>query len=91
MSPTGNRARLPLAALLLAARLASDPMSSPLAATYTWDLGDGTRASGPVVRHRYDRPGLYTVTMTATNGVSVGVTARHLLTVGAFYEPVHSH
>lgn len=33
--------------------------------TYTWDLGDGTTASGPVVRHAYSSPGTYTVALTA--------------------------
>lgn len=35
--------------------------------TFAWDLGDGTRATGAVVGHRYTQPGVYTVTMTATN------------------------
>lgn len=36
--------------------------------TFTWDFGDNTRAEGgPVVTHRYDRFGTYTVTLTTTD------------------------
>jgi PKD repeat protein len=38
--------------------------------SYTWNLGDGTRASGAVVSHHYRQPGTYTVVLTATNCVS---------------------
>ena len=36
------------------------------AALYTWDLGDGTTASGPLVMHVYPA-GRYTASVTATN------------------------
>lgn len=35
--------------------------------TYTWDLGDGTRAVGALVTHRYAAAGSYTAIVTATN------------------------
>ena len=31
---------------------------------WVWDLGDGRRATGPVVEHVYDAPGLYPVRLT---------------------------
>ena len=36
------------------------------AATYHWDLGDGSVADGPVVQHQYG-PGRFTATVTATD------------------------
>jgi PKD repeat protein len=35
--------------------------------TYTWDFGDGSRGSGLVATHQYEREGTYTVTFTAAN------------------------
>jgi PKD repeat protein len=35
--------------------------------TYTWDLGDGTLAGGPVVTHTYPAAGMYTCLVTASN------------------------
>jgi len=41
----------------------------------TWAFGDGTEASGAVVRHRYGAPGVYTVTARAqdSTGLSCGI------------------
>jgi PKD repeat protein len=36
-------------------------------ATYSWDLGDGTTATGAVVKHAYDKAGTYKVTLTVTD------------------------
>jgi len=36
------------------------------AAKADWDLGDGEKASGRQIRHTFVRPGIYTVTLTAT-------------------------
>ncbi len=72
------------------AQLETHAVSPTLPVTYTWDLGDGTTASGPVVHHQYGQPGRYTVTVTATNCMNVVVTARHLLTVITPCEPVHN-
>jgi PKD repeat protein len=42
--------------------------------TYQWNFGDGTaNAAGGQTSHRYDAVGIYAVTVTATNGVSVVV------------------
>jgi N-acetylmuramoyl-L-alanine amidase len=47
------------------------------AASYSWDLGDGTSAIGPVVQHTY-RPGAFVarVTATGTTGESAQATVR---------------
>jgi PKD repeat protein len=39
--------------------------SSCDADTWTWDFGDGSSGSGPVVQHAYASPGTYTVQRTA--------------------------
>jgi hypothetical protein len=37
--------------------------------TYAWDFGDGTTGSGASAAHVYAAPGIYTVTVTADDGV----------------------
>ena len=49
---------------------------------WTWDMGDGTALQGVSARHAYDAPGVYTVTLTATDSSGVSnATARDSLTV----------
>ena len=36
--------------------------------SYSWDFGDGVRGSGPEGAHVYERPGSYTVVLTAEHG-----------------------
>jgi PKD repeat protein len=50
------------------------------AATYHWDLGDGTTADGPVVQHTYTA-GRFTARVTATN--TLGETSQATATVTA--------
>jgi uncharacterized repeat protein (TIGR01451 family) len=38
--------------------------------TYAWDFGDGQSGMGGIVSHSYSAPGVYTVTLTASNSVS---------------------
>jgi hypothetical protein len=54
-----------------------------VADTYTWDFGDGTTGSGPIVNHRYVKPGTYTVTLRACdcNGAGFDGVARHTVTI----------
>ncbi|MEK0086023.1 PKD domain-containing protein [Benzoatithermus flavus] len=40
-------------------------------ADWSWDLGDGTTGSGPVVSHRYDRPGAYPVMLTVQDAAGL--------------------
>ncbi len=53
----------------------SSTSSSPIA-SFMWNFGDGTTASGVVVKHAFQNTGNYTVTLTTTdaNGLSASVT-----------------
>ena len=37
--------------------------------SYAWDFGDGNSDEGPLLAHSYDAPGVYTVTLTASNSL----------------------
>ncbi|MFO7539789.1 MAG: PKD domain-containing protein [Chloroflexota bacterium] len=45
-------------------------VSSGAVLTYVWDFGDGQAGTGEIISHTYSAPGVYTVTLTASNGVS---------------------
>lgn len=69
--------------------------SAPLAVSFTdtstgapnawsWDFGDGTGSSARNPTHTYDQPGLYTVTLDASNGNGLdSITRLDYVTVGA--------
>jgi PKD repeat protein len=57
-----------------AAPLQTTLTASGAAATYHWDLGDGTSAEGPVVQHAY-RAGRFTPRVTATSAGGEAATA----------------
>lgn len=56
-----------------------DPQGLPLA--YAWSFGDGERAEGREVSHRYRAPGLYTVDLRATNRAGLEGLDQLLVTV----------
>ncbi len=41
--------------------------TSSSADSYLWDFGDGNSSNGPTTSHTYSTPGLYTITLTASN------------------------
>ncbi|HYQ89910.1 MAG TPA: PKD domain-containing protein [Candidatus Binatia bacterium] len=67
--------------VILDASHTTDPDGDAL--TFAWDLGDGVRATGPRVDHRYQTPGDYSVELTVFDP-DVSVTA----TMNAHIDPV---
>ena len=55
--------------------------SGTLPITYSWKLDVGSWQLGAVVTHSYTFPGLYTITLTATNCVSATAQASAIITV----------
>ncbi len=53
---------------------------------YRWDFGDGTPAD-PAPRHRYARPGTYTVRLSGFNAAGCPVAATTVVTVGELLIP----
>ncbi|MDM8527625.1 PKD domain-containing protein [Anaerolineales bacterium HSG24] len=49
---------------------------------YTWDLGDGTTATGAVVNHTYQNAGSYTANVTASNSANLITTTTMVTIVG---------
>ena len=52
--------------LLFDATSSRDPDNDPL--SFSWEFGDGGRAEGPKVMHRFSKPGLYTVKLRVDDG-----------------------
>jgi len=50
-------------------------------ASYSWDFGDGTAASGPAAEHAYKTPGTYTVKLTVKDKDGAADTASAAITV----------
>ena len=58
-------------------------------ASYSWDFGDGEKATGKIVQHRYSKPGKYNATLTIKDNANVrNSTASDQLTVIINYPPV---
>ena len=49
-------------------------------ASHAWSFGDGTVASGAVVRHAYPTPGTYTATLTVTDDGGLSASASAVVT-----------
>lgn len=53
-----------------------------------WDFGDGTTGSGSQVSHRYSQPGVYTVTLTASNDAGPNSVTTEVTVVSGVDPPV---
>jgi PKD repeat protein len=55
--------------------------------SYAWDFGDGSGSEGVAARHRYDRAGSWTVTLTVTNARGYANRATAFVNVGISGNP----
>jgi hypothetical protein len=53
--------------------------SDGIIAAYIWDLGDGSRGSGPTISHTYPRPGHYTAILTVTDNSAASTSTSSLV------------
>ncbi len=58
---------------------------------YTWDFGDGTNATGPVVTHTYAANGTYTITLTVKDNHGLTGNATVTVTVSTHPTPPPPH
>jgi MYXO-CTERM domain-containing protein len=50
-------------------------------ASYAWDFGDGTTATGAQATHAYQDPGFYTVRLTVTDNLGARSTAQAMVSI----------
>lgn len=55
--------------------------------SYSWSLGDGSKANNSLFTHTYSSPGTYNVTLTATDATGQGFSSSQLIVVGALPQP----
>ncbi len=55
--------------LVLDAKTSFDPTATNITLTYSWNFGDGSKASGVTVNHTYTSAGNYTLTLTVSSAV----------------------
>jgi PKD repeat protein len=60
------------------------------ACTYSWDFGDGTRATGRIVTKRFTQAQIFNVALTVTDAAGSSATARTNVTVTAAAKPTIS-
>lgn len=58
----------------------SEPGNPPL--SYSWNFGDGSSGSGPTVLHSYASPGVYTVSLTVSDGTHDDTVSQPLIVHG---------
>jgi PKD repeat protein len=69
------------------ANLSYDPDGGNLV-SYNWDFGDGNKAQGKVVYHKYDKAGEYTVKLTVKDEEGLTATKEITITVQASLKPI---
>ena len=65
------------------------PANNPVA-QFSWDFGDGGRASGSSATHAFDDAGTYVVTLTITDAWGRSASAQRVMTIGAGANPTAS-
>jgi hypothetical protein len=63
-------------------------LSSGTNPSFAWDLGDGSSASGASVSHIYPGSGVYTATVTASNGAGQQAAITRVVVLRKIYLPV---
>ena len=53
--------------------------------SFSWDFGDGARAEGETVKHRYDAEGEYLLTLTVTDSRGLSTSVKVPIRVGLSY------
>lgn len=66
----------------------STNLNAPGSGTYSWSFGDGAVATAASPTHTYAAPGLYTVTLVATNSVGCAATMVKPAYITVFTPPV---
>jgi PKD repeat protein len=62
--------------------------ADPTIKGYSWSFGDGTKASGPAVKHTYKKASSYTVALTVTNSDGMDATVTQSVEATGNSEPV---
>lgn len=79
-APTANQT------VLFDASQSTAPNNNPITA-YSWDFGNGRRASGRTVSHQYDTPGTYVVTLTVSDALGRSASSSQSITVSPGANP----
>jgi Zn-dependent metalloprotease/PKD repeat protein len=61
--------------------------SGASATSYSWDFGDGNRSTSASPRHRYGAPGIYTVTLVASDGVCSETSSQQVEVISVSVDP----
>lgn len=78
--------------IALDAKASFDPTGSKTL-TYTWDFGDGTKASGITVTHSYTKAGTYTLKLTVSSPVAARNISKviNVVTRSTSYDNLYAH
>jgi PKD repeat protein len=68
--------------VLFDASTSQAPANNPIA-TYAWNFGDGSTASGRTATHAFNLPGTYVVTLTVSDALGRSASTSQTVTVGA--------
>jgi subtilisin family serine protease len=81
-APVPPIARFNSTCTALACSFDATPTTALATATYSWNFGDGTAASGKIVGRTYATSGSYTATLTVTDAAGTNVKTRVMVVTG---------